>query len=295
MLSDGVATAIACWSPGALPPGVASFARKAVAESSPKSPARARSLLYAAQKLGSFATQVGLGLEGDVVLSSSVIERFILSEGSRLVCAYAPDLALEPAIHRPVGASKSGPGSGPSVAERSKAPYTRQEIDAYLALADAQPTCARRMRLIGLVALGAGAGLMGADLRGVRGTDVISRSGGVVVSLESKRPRVVPVRVDYHERLGAAAAFAGADYITGGFSAARKNVTSGLVSAVAGGLDLPTLDTARLRATWLVASAQAIGLDAFMAAAGITCSQRLGDLVEGLVSTDEPRSVALLS
>jgi hypothetical protein len=106
---------------------------------------------------------------------------------------------------------------------------------------------------------------------------------------------VVPVRVGYHERLICAAEFAGDDYVTGGFSAARKNVTTDLVSSVAGGLDLPTLETARLRATWLVACAQAIGLDAFMAAAGITCSQRLGDLVSRLVDTDEPRSVALLS
>lgn len=72
-------------------------------------------------------------------------------------------------------------------------------------------------------------------------------------------------------------------------------MTTDLVSSVAGGLDLPTLETARLRATWLVACAQAIGLDAFMTAAGITCSQRLGDLVSRLVDTDEPRSVALLS
>ena len=83
--------------------------------------------------------------------------------------------------------------------------------------------------------------------------------------------------------------------MTGGFSASRKNVTTDLVSSVAGGSDMPTLETARLRATWIVACARAIGLDAFMAAAGITCSQRLGDLVSRLKGTDEPRSVALLS
>jgi hypothetical protein len=290
-----VATAIASWSPGPLPPGVASFARKAVAESSPVTPARARSLLYAASRLGSFVTSVGLSLERDVVLSASVIERFILCESPRLS---APTLRTLRSNLRYIARSvliNQVPAPVPLSRERAKAPYARSEIHAYLALADAQPTYSRQMRLQGLVALGAGAGLMGADLRGVRGTDVICRSGGVVVSVEGKRPRMVPVRGAFCERLLCASQFAGSDYIIGGFSAARKNVTSGLVASVAGGLDLPTLETARLRATWLVACAQAIGLDAFMTAAGITCSQRLGDLVDGLVDTGESRSVALLS
>jgi hypothetical protein len=46
---------------------------------------------------------------------------------------------------------------------------------------------------------------------------------------------------------------------------------------VAGGLDLGRLDTGRLRATWLTETAERIGLKAFMDAAGISDSQRLGD------------------
>ena len=42
---------------------------------------------------------------------------------------------------------------------------------------------------------------------------------------------------------------------------------------------LPRLDTSRLRATWLADCAQLLGLATFMHAAGITCSQRLGDLL----------------
>jgi hypothetical protein len=56
--------------------------------------------------------------------------------------------------------------------ERAKKPYSAAEIAGYLALADAQPATARRMRAAGLVCLGAGAGLIRADLRAVRGTDV---------------------------------------------------------------------------------------------------------------------------
>ena len=100
--------------------------------------------------------------------------------------------------------------------ERAKAPYSRAEIAGYLALAGAQPALSRRMRAAGLVCLGAGAGLTGADLRTVRGTDVICRSGGVVAEVRGARPRAVPVLARYHQRLLAAAAFAGSGLVTGG-------------------------------------------------------------------------------
>ena len=56
-------------------------------------------------------------------------------------------------------------------------------------LADAQPTAERRMRAAGLVCLGAGAGLIRADLRDARGSDVTCRSGGMVVTVRGARPR----------------------------------------------------------------------------------------------------------
>jgi hypothetical protein len=67
------------------------------------------------------------------------------------------------------------PAGAPLPRERAKVPYSPAEIAGYLALADAQPTAGRRMRAAGLVCLGAGAGLAGADLRPVRGTDVVCR------------------------------------------------------------------------------------------------------------------------
>ena len=104
----------------------------------------------------------------------------------------------------------------PLPGERSKQPYGPAQIDGYLALADAQPTAERRMRAAGLVCLGAGAGLIRADLREVRGTDVAYRSGGVIVSVRGGRPRTMPVLARYHGRLLAAAASAGTGPICGG-------------------------------------------------------------------------------
>jgi len=80
----------------------------------------------------------------------------------------------------------------------------------------------------------------------------------------------------------------------GGRDPARRNLTTPLISCLAGGAGLPRLDTSRLRATWLRDCAQLIGLPAFMTAAGITCSQRLGDIIAGLDPGDEAAAVALL-
>jgi len=132
------------------------------------------------------------------------------------------------------------------------------------------------------------------DLRQIRGTDVIARSGGVIVAVRGARPRAVPVLARYHAPLLAAAAFAGAGLVTGGAETARKNVTARLNSSLAGGGGLPRLDTSRLRATWLADAADLLGLATFMAAAGISCSQRLGDLVAGLEPAGEAEAVRLL-
>jgi integrase len=186
------------------------------------------------------------------------------------------------------------PADMPLPRERAKAPYSAAEIDGFLALADAQPAPERRMRAAGLVCLGAGAGLIRSDLRAVRGTDVACRSGGVVVTVRGARPRVVPALSRYHERLLAAAAFAGPGLVTGGADPGRRNITTPLTRSLSGGGGLPRLDTSRLRATWLADCAGLLGLATFMHAAGISCSQRLGDLLAGLEPAGEADAVRLL-
>ena len=186
------------------------------------------------------------------------------------------------------------PADLPLPRERAKQPYGPAQIDGYLALADAQPTAERRMRAAGLVCLGAGAGLIRADLREVRGTDVACRSGGVLVIVRGARPRTVPVLARYHPRLLAAAASAGNALICGGADPGRRNITNPLIRALDGGGGLPRLDTSPLRATWLRDCAELLGLATFMRAAGISCSQRLGDLLAGLEPAGEADAVQLL-
>jgi hypothetical protein len=142
--------------------------------------------------------------------------------------------------------------------------------------------------------LGAGAGLITGECRHVRGTDVLARSGGLLVQVGGARSRAVPVLERYQQRLLEAAAFAGERYLIGGRDPDRHNVTDSLSAALSTDRSLPRLQSGRLRSTWLTECARAIGLQAFMHAAGITCSQRLGDLAAQLPAASEAELVALL-
>jgi integrase len=180
------------------------------------------------------------------------------------------------------------------VRERAQRPYSPAEVDGFLRLADAQATHARRLRASALVCLGAGAGVIAGELRHVRGSDVVERCGGVIVQVGGARGRAVPVSERYQQRLLAAAVFAGDRYVTGGRNPDRLNVTTTLSAALSTDSSLPRLQAGRLRSTWLLECARRIGLGAFMQAAGIICSQRLGDLAAGLPAATEADLVALL-
>jgi integrase len=288
-----VAGYIAAWRPPPVPPQAAAFARAVVERAAPPGRERAKNLLWAAGKLACYGIGIGLEPVPEVLLHPSVTGRF---------AAHAPGLTgvtrrtLRTNLRFLARAvvPQLLPADAALPRERAKAPYSPAEIDGYLALAGAQPTMARRMRAAGLICLGAGAGLIRSDLRGIRGTDIICRSGGVIVAVRGARPRAVPVLARYHGPLLASAQFAGDHLVTGGTDPRRRNVTTPLITSLAGGTGLPRLDTSRLRATWLAGCAQLLGLATFLHAAGITCSQRLGDITAVLPPGDEATAVALL-
>jgi integrase len=288
-----VAAYIRRWKPSSVSPQAAAFARDVITKTGPEGKERAKNLLWAAGKLADYALALGLDLVPGVVFHPSVIERFARCAPGLSDVARRTLRTNQRFIARRV-VPQLYPADVPLPRERSKVPYTAAEIDGYLALADAQPAMERRMRAAGLVCLGAGAGLIRGDLRDARGTDVACRSGGVVVQVRGSHPRTVPVLDRYHARLRAAAEFAGTGLICGGADPGRRNLTSPLVAALDGGGGLPRLDTSRLRATWLADCGEMLGLATFMHAAGISCSQRLGDLVAGLVPAGEAGAVRLL-
>ena len=293
MDAAGTAAYIGRWRPSPVSPRAAEFARGVIAKTAPPGQERAKNLLWAAGKLADYAIPLGLEAVPEVLLHPSVAERFTrCAPGLSPVARRTLRTNLRFIGRRVV--PHLYPADLPLPRERSKQPYSPAEIAGFLALADAQPATGRRMRAAGLVCLGAGAGLIRGDLRDVRGSDVACRSGGVVVTVRGGRPRAVPVLARYHARLLAAARFAGAGLICGGADPGRRNITNPLINALDGGTGLPRLDTSRLRATWLAEVAELLGLATFMRAAGISCSQRLGDLVAGLEPGDQAEAVRLL-
>lgn len=272
------------------------FARAVVGVAVPVSAARARALLWAASRLGGWGTSVGLELVGQVLLHPSVIERYVIvgmagaSEPARRTARtnlrFVARRAAPEVCHPPLPRSLRR--------NRAKAPYSPSEVAAWLALGATQPTAARRHSFGGLLCLGLGAGLEGGELRGVRGVHVSRRSGGVVVEVAGRRARVVPVAVPYQSTLLASAAFVGEGFVCGGVSPTRKNLTTDLVSRVSGGTDLGRLDIGRLRSTWLATHLADLGLAELFQAAGVVCSQRLGDLARQLPRSDEVTLVSVL-
>jgi integrase len=293
MTDADVAAYAGRWQPSSVSAEAAAFARDVITAVQPEGKERAKNLLWAAGRLADYALGLGLDPVPQVVLHPSTAERFTrCAPGLSPVARRTLRTNLRFTGRRVV--PQLYPADLPLPRERAKQPYSPAEIAGYLALADAQPGLERRMRAAGLVCLGAGAGLIRGDLRDVHGTDVTCRSGGVVVIVRGARPRAVPVLARYHARLLAAARSAGTGLVCGGADPGRRNITSPLITALDGGTGLPRLDTSRLRATWLAEVAELLGLATFMHAAGISCSQRLGDLIAGLEPAGEAGAVRLL-
>jgi integrase len=287
---------IAGYRPLGLSEESAAFVRQAVAACEPASAVRARTLLWSCARLAAWGESVGLAPCPEVLWHPSTVERFVAVglAGTPLTRQRTVRTNLRFVARRAAPAGLWPPEPPTYARSPVKAPYTAGEIEAFLALAATQPTEARRHRLAALVCVGAGAGICGAELRHLRGSDVAPRHGGVVVAVAGARARVVPVLARYHHRLLAAAAFAGEGYLIGGCRPERHNLTTGLLDTVSGGSDLPRLEPARLRSTWLAACAEALGLAALFAAAGVRHSQHLADLVGMLAVPDETELVARL-
>jgi integrase len=291
-----IAAVIGAYNADGLDRAASAFARTVVAGAAPAGPARARCLLWATSRLGAWGVGVGLDLRPEVLLHPSVIERYVA-----VGMAGAPESRQRTVrtdlrfVARRVVPGLWAPEPAGLRRSRAKAPYAPAEIAAFFALGAAQSTEARRQRVAGLLCLGLGAGLERCELRAVTGAHVQRRGDALVVIVEGRRGRTVPVLGCYADRLVAAAGFAGARPVVGGLSAGRKNLTDRLISRLDGGADLGRLDVGRLRATWLATHLERLGVRALFAAAGITCSQRIGDLAAQMPMPDEATLVAVLS
>ena len=222
-------------------------------------PGRGRTrLLWAAARLAAYAVPLGLEPVPEVLLHPSVIERFAASapglSGSarRTLRTNLRFIArrVVPALAPGGCAAAPGAGQGARTARR-RSPGTWRWLTR-------SPPLARRMRAAGLVCLGAGAGLTGADLRARprhrRGLPLRRGRSWTCAAPGRGRCRSCPATTTscWPRRQ-----FAGSGLVTGGTSAVRKNITTPLTRSLAGGTGLPRLEASRLRATWLADCAAA--------------------------------------
>jgi len=145
-----VAAYIGRWRPSSVSAQAAAFARDVIAPVAPEGRERAKNLLWAAGKLADFGIGLGLDAVPEVLLHPSTAERFTrCAPGLSGVARRTLRTNLRFIGRRVV--PQLYPADMPLPREHAKEPYSPAEIAGYLALADAQPTPARRMRASGLV------------------------------------------------------------------------------------------------------------------------------------------------
>jgi integrase len=272
----------------------AAFAREVVTRSAPEGAARARTLLWSCARLATWGEQKGLEPCATALLHPSVLERYVLSgladlsEGTRRTMR-----ANLRYVARHAAPQFAAPRAAVLRRDTLKRPYTDAQVERYLALVMHQSTPERVARLTGLLCLGLGAGLEASDMRLVRGNDIVERSGGLVVCVGGAKARLVPVLERFGRRLRASATFAGGGFVVGGNVPGRKNITSALVATMDVGR-LDRLEIPRLRATWLAEHIRRLGLDALVAAAGLTSSSRVVELAVSMGPPDEAQVMTVL-
>ncbi len=282
------------WRPSSVSPQAAGFARDVITAAGPQGRDRAKNLLWAAGKLADYGLGLGLDPVPEVLLHPSVTERFTrCAPGLSGVARRTLRTNLRFTGRRVV--PQLYPADTPLPRERTKQPYSAAQIDGFLALADAQPTRARQARAAGLICLGAG-----------------RRPDPRRPARRARRRREVPVRRDGgHRPRRPAAHGAGAVPLPrpaargGPDRRDRADLRRHRPGPPEPGEPAPSGAGRRERAAPAghqpAARDLAAGLrgaarpaTAFMAAAGISCSQRLGDLIAGLEPAAEPGAVRLL-
>jgi len=224
----------------------------------------------------------GVPLTLQPLLDADVIERYI---AVGMPGAKDSTRATRRAVLRRIARRCASPPQDlplPIVYRRVRPPYSPAEVQGLLALASAQPTPSRRRTLRAILHLGLGCGIASRDLAWVRGQDIEHLPDGAVSVTVSggTRPRTVVALHAHETALLELSRFTSGGLLIGGSTRGRRNVTRGPLERVVGGEDLPRLETARLRSTWLLAHLQATTpLPALMHAAGLTTVRPIEDLL----------------
>lgn len=246
-----------------------------------------RRYLTALTALLAFVYREGHELDVELALSAPMIEQWVASlPGSQ--ATYRSTLRK---IARELGIEPS-PGSSVAYPARANAePYSAAEIDALVAFANALSNQNRQISLRALLALGLGAGLARAGLRGVTAQSV-HRHDAAEGELDGQRlfvatqGRCAPVLPRYKGELVELCELRSSGPLIG---AASRDLTKNHVEWVGQRAGVPVLNPDRLRATWIVEHLNAgTGVVELVAIAGLSSC----DSLSGYLAFVEPPIVS---
>jgi site-specific recombinase XerC len=170
-----------------------------------------------------------------------------------------------------------------------RGPYSEQEVAAILRAIGAQPTPLLVRQLAVCVGLGLGAGIDSAELKLLMPSHIVDSADGIRVDVPGKRARTVWVRRELEPvvRRGLAGADPKRPLI--GQNQERSNVAAKVFDNATWVGDLPRLDQARLRTTWIAwLMSRPVPLSVICHAAGLGSTRTLFDLLPFLPGTGTP-------
>lgn len=168
-------------------------------------------------------------------------------------------------------------------------PYTQAEVAAILRAIATQPTPLLARQLAACVGLGLGAGIDSAELKLLMPCHVVDTAEGIRVDVPGKRARTVWVRRELEPVVRRGLAGADPRRPLVGQNQARSNVAGAIFDNATWVGDVPKLDQARLRTTWIVwLMSRPVPLSVICNAAGLTSTRTLFDLLPFLEATGSP-------
>ena len=248
------------------------FVRETVSRLSYLAPLGVRSYLTAMTRLATWADREGLGLDRETLLSSPVVEFYVstMNSSQKDYRSYLRRLGREWGI-------EVAPTTKSYARSEYQPPYTLQEITAFLTFAAAMSNQLRRERLSAVVLLGAGAGIVRGDLRGIDRDAVHEHDGVLHVSVAG---RCVPIRPELQEAMADFVSWCSTDkpFFEGKPGANITNQIRGWVEERGG---LAEFSTDRLRAYFVCAHLrEGTGLLELMNLTGFAKPDSLGRYVD---------------
>ncbi|WP_207455518.1 tyrosine-type recombinase/integrase [Herbiconiux sp. SYSU D00978] len=234
-------------------------------------------LFKAASRLAAWAKKHDLALEHAVLFDAVTIERFVAegltqyapaSRGNRrsMLLRMSEVLLGEQARTRLVALPASSPSS----------PYTHEELKQLRLWARTKGHEKSDANV--LLALGLGAGLSASEITAARAEDIHDDGGSVLIEVRGGRPRRVPVREEWTERLSEARKHREGDqflFVPGRTGAGKNLITNWLARSSDKGL---RPHSQRMRGTWIVThlreGAPAIGLMKYAGVASLEALTR---------------------